>query len=61
MKINMLHIFLSRIVYRIPNLAAAQMGMCDKLNEPGSGSLLSHINSWGMVWQFDHLIVDASC
>ena len=29
-------------------------GTCDRANAPGSGSKLSYINTWAMVWPSDH-------
>ena len=38
--------------------ACFPQGICDKLNEPGSGSECFYINTWGMVWPSDHPKLD---
>jgi hypothetical protein len=38
--------------------ACFPQGICDKLNEPGSGSECFYINTWGMVWPSDHPKID---
>ena len=34
--------------------ACFPQGICDKLDEPGSGSACFYINTWAMVWPSDH-------
>ena len=37
--------------------ACFEYGECDKADEPGTGSLIFHINSWAMVFPSDHPVV----
>ena len=37
--------------------ACFKHGECDKADEPGTGSLLFHINSWAMVFPSDHPVL----
>jgi hypothetical protein len=37
--------------------ACFEYGECDRAGEPGTGSLLFHVNSWAMVFPSDHPVL----